>query len=518
MMLMRLFLLVGLVSTASVLTARSPLFFRHFTEEDGLSSNQVTCILQAKNGYLWVGTNYGLNRYNGHEFKQYLPNTKEQERTISHEYITQLAEDDAGYIWIATRNGLNRYDPYYDRFQVWHHDDSQTQGLPSSWVNTLLTDGNQVWVACDNRDLAVLNRSTMQWAVLPWKSAVKQLLPKVAAKDYLNIGEIMHGQKGHLWLNTNVGLFDFEVNNQQFEVIPAPLGAISPYFSTKSFCPDQLFLGSWDHDVICYNPCDKTWQQARLPLNRSLKNGFKKVYRVAGSGDDRWVLTEQGLFQMEVATGRIEALPNTKAKAPFGPLEAFFEATDGTCWIGGVNGLWQLDPRLQHFQFQALDTTSFASYYNRYARFLDIPSLNRRLVLDLYKGQLLVLDAGRWQRSISLGGQATVLKRDTKSRIWVSGGRHLYQLDSQNLKLSAFPVPRAITSAHTILDFEEDAAGDYWLAVSDLGLFRYQQTTKRWSAIGNESDFLSINIWPISSGKRCGLALTILGYTDMTKP
>jgi ligand-binding sensor domain-containing protein len=477
----------AIVCVSTVLRAGDSYFFRHFTEKDGLSSDQVTCVLQASNGYLWVGTNYGLNRYDGYAFKQYLPASREPERTVSHEYIMCLAEDDEGGIWIATRQGLNRYDPITDRFQVWQSLKNGVDELPNSLIHSVLVIGDQVWLACDNRDLAVLDRRAGTWATFHWKEAARANVPLARQKDYLNIDGLSPGPEGHLWLNTNVGLFDFDLKRALFTARPS--GSITTYSATKDACTGNSFWGSWNHDVLVYNPCKNTWRNIRLPLQQQLNDGFRRVYQVSAKGRERWVLTEQGVFLLDTDNGRIRSLPAETTHAPFGAVQVLFEAPNGSCWLGGTKGLWHLDTRLQHFQYQPLDTAAFASYYNRYAGFLDLPRLQRRLILDLYRGQLLVEDAGRWQRTIALGGVAKVLKRSKNGQIWVSGGQHLYQLDSVSLSLRQFPLPVEVKAAHTIVDFATDAQGDYWLAVSQLGLFRFSQAEQRWQRFTTAQGF-----------------------------
>ncbi len=143
--------------------AEMPQHFQHFTEKDGLSSNNVTCILQTSDGFLWVGTDYGLNRFDGHHFKHFLPNNQLKNRTISNEKINALAEDAQGFLWIATNNGLNRYNPKTQHFQAFYNTDNRNNGLPNSMIMQLMIDAqNQLWVICDNRNPIVLNTQNLK--------------------------------------------------------------------------------------------------------------------------------------------------------------------------------------------------------------------------------------------------------------------------------------------------------------------------------------------------------------------
>src|SRR5512138_385324 len=84
--------------------------FEQITVNDGLSQNGVLAILQDRQGYLWVGTQDGLNRYDGYGFTHF-KNDPTNPNSISYNSITSLYEDREGDLWIGTRGGgLNRYD------------------------------------------------------------------------------------------------------------------------------------------------------------------------------------------------------------------------------------------------------------------------------------------------------------------------------------------------------------------------------------------------------------------------
>src|SRR4051812_31036682 len=82
--------------------------FRHLDVNDGLSHNQVTSFLKDRKGFLWVGTNSGLNRFDGYAFKTYMSDT-ENPFSISNNFIGSLAEAPDGKLCVFTGAGLNIY-------------------------------------------------------------------------------------------------------------------------------------------------------------------------------------------------------------------------------------------------------------------------------------------------------------------------------------------------------------------------------------------------------------------------
>src|SRR5215211_5577709 len=85
--------------------------FEHLTIENGLSQNAGLAIFQDSKGYLWIGSQDGLNRYNGFDFKVY-KHDPDDSNSISHNSILAITEDKVGYLWIGTwGGGLDRFDP-----------------------------------------------------------------------------------------------------------------------------------------------------------------------------------------------------------------------------------------------------------------------------------------------------------------------------------------------------------------------------------------------------------------------
>ena len=91
--------------------------FKHITSEDGLSTNFVSSILKDSQGFMWFGTQDGLCRYDGYQFKIY-KNALENKNSLSSSDITRIYQHSDGMLYIGTRNaGLNIYNPYKDSFE-----------------------------------------------------------------------------------------------------------------------------------------------------------------------------------------------------------------------------------------------------------------------------------------------------------------------------------------------------------------------------------------------------------------
>ena len=112
--------------------------FKNITIEDGLSQSTVKTIYQDSRGYVWVGTDAGLNRYNGYEFKQY-KHDEYNKNSISDNYIIDITEDKNGHIWVSTISGLTRIDTDKDEIKNYYSEKDNCNLLDSNRWRLLTT-------------------------------------------------------------------------------------------------------------------------------------------------------------------------------------------------------------------------------------------------------------------------------------------------------------------------------------------------------------------------------------------
>jgi PAS domain S-box-containing protein len=122
--------------------------FEHLTLDDGLSQNAGLALLQDSQGYLWIGTQDGLNRYNGYTITQF-KHDPDNPQSLSHNSVIALYEDRDGFLWVGTwGGGLNRYDPATQQFTRYTPDPDNPDSLSHPIVTDIFQDEQDVyWVA-----------------------------------------------------------------------------------------------------------------------------------------------------------------------------------------------------------------------------------------------------------------------------------------------------------------------------------------------------------------------------------
>ncbi|MBV5348628.1 hypothetical protein JZU61_03070, partial [bacterium] len=103
--------LIGILIFSFILLANGysqQYIFTNYSINNGLSQSVVNCLFQDSKGYIWIGTQNGLNRFNGETFDVYTYNPADS-GSISNNWVYAIAEDTSGNLWIGTKGGLNKY-------------------------------------------------------------------------------------------------------------------------------------------------------------------------------------------------------------------------------------------------------------------------------------------------------------------------------------------------------------------------------------------------------------------------
>jgi len=197
--------LLILYSTSGT-TQTNRLYFDHLTSKNGLSQNDVNCIMQDSKGFMWFGTNDGLNRYDGYEFTIFKPQPADP-HSIPSNLILSLAEDSAGRIWIGTAgHGLCCYNPDNRKFYTFRLCPEDQPGCRYHHIKNLLTDQQgHLWVAT----IAGLQVFQLKF---PGKkegelalNVSKELIPPELQQGYFEA--LYLDEEGNIWAGCMRGLY-----------------------------------------------------------------------------------------------------------------------------------------------------------------------------------------------------------------------------------------------------------------------------------------------------------------------
>ncbi|WP_289054701.1 ligand-binding sensor domain-containing protein [Carboxylicivirga marina] len=172
----------------------SPMRFQSITINDGLSLSSVYCIAKDSKGFMWFGTEDGLNRFDGYKFEIYRTDVKNP-NSICYKWIEHIEEDEAGMLWFGSRNGLSHFNPVTKTFKNFHS--RQENSIQNDTVTSLVSYDSEVYVGT-KQGLSVFNTASLSCATY---------------KGIDGVNTIIKTEKGILIAASN-GLFQLSKNNE----------------------------------------------------------------------------------------------------------------------------------------------------------------------------------------------------------------------------------------------------------------------------------------------------------------
>lgn len=328
----------------SIQAQYSNLKFENFDTSKGLSSSTCLDIFQDREGFVWLGTIDGLNKYNGYEFQIYRTIINNP-YSISNNRINAITQDNKGNLWVGTDNGLNVFDKNTDKFyKINLYQTKSADGTFREVINGLLFDKktNSLWVASKNGliKLSLDNSNDSDYSKLKLVQYKHNSKDKKSI-DNNDVSSILKDVQGNIWIGTksnNLHRYNYKTNN---------FTRFSIDFESNQYLnhlPKQ-FLIDKEGDFWIGNDL------SHLFLYNRRQNKFKKVSPVAKSipifdlyQDKKgiiWVSTDgDGIYLLDKKKGLLEHLKQNSSD-PFSlsnnQPSKVLEDNNGIFWIASYN-------------------------------------------------------------------------------------------------------------------------------------------------------------------------------------
>lgn len=322
---MRICLLIIFILVSQFITAQNKAI-KYLSAEDGLSQNEVTSIIQDKDGFMWFGTRGGLNRYDAYEFIHYKPKANAQNH-ISNPSIETIFEDSKGNLWIGTKSGgLNHYNSLKEEFtRVTSFGETNEQILDDRIICLAETNSGNILVGTWSEGLYVLDYQN---------DSLVHLLPNT------QINKILVENDSQAWIATKNGLFFLNLNDYSIDFID--LGGINITELISDNEDNSLWLVGWDCGLIAVDKTSQTWKQYLLgtEINRSIGNPNNTYSIMQDSQNNLWIGTwNSGLFTFNKKSKKFYKVKlvqdNNKAiSTNYDIILDIYEDKNQNIWIG----------------------------------------------------------------------------------------------------------------------------------------------------------------------------------------
>lgn len=348
-----------LLIAPNIAHAEIPKFqFTHINQNQGLIHNSVGTIYQDHLGYLWIGTENGLDRYDGTRFKHYQHNPNDP-RTLLDNAIGNICEDSTGTIWVATHwRGLNRYDRKTDTFSP-VQDPALLDATGKYIYIDFIHEGHnqQLWLSS--------NQGLLQYDIKTQKFTQHR-----PSNDFTRLSDLAEDIQGNIWLAANEQLWIKDAQDH-FTAYPLPTDKETAGTPINRILIDKkgrLFVGgpkglfiidTINRQLITYYPNDSldTYKVSSLLLYNE---------------DTLLISTSTGLTVLDLPTGsllRYQHNPKDPLSLSTNLISSLYLDKGGALWIGSnVTGLDKSSPyehKFNLYQYNPFNENSLSGNYIR---------------------------------------------------------------------------------------------------------------------------------------------------------
>jgi DNA-binding CsgD family transcriptional regulator/streptogramin lyase len=456
-----------LVLTVFIFTQENYIRFEHISSNQGLSQNVVTCILQDRRGFMWFGTQNGLNRFDGYTFKKYKYDPNDTS-TLPANTVLFIYEDSSGNLWIGTDSGgLSLFDSERELFIRYRYmnDANPNPGHDIKNITSIHEDRYGIFWIGTWGGLLRFNPQKQTWARFVHKPEIPGTLSDS------KIWTMYQDQMGIMWIGTEGGgLNSFDPKTGKF--------------SRFLHQPD-------DADSICHNTVQALFED---------------------SSGNLWVGTYGGLSQFDRDTQKFihyRHQPHNPHCLSHNTVVSIMEDQTGCIWIGTYGGINRIDPKMQQFvhiigdhrHANSLSSNYVSCFYQDKERNLWIGTWNGGLNLFLPEKNKFVYykNEPRDPKSISDNGVNFIYPdREHEEFLWVGmcfSGLECLNRHNGNFKHYPHdPDDHNNLSGNTVLSIyiSPHYSEIVWVGTLGGGLNKFNKRTKTWQ-IYTETDNLSDN-------------------------
>jgi ligand-binding sensor domain-containing protein len=310
------FLTLGFQSTGQ----QNRYFFSHLNVNDGLTQNQINCIYRDTKGFVWFGTNAGLNRFDGLSFETFTSESPDR-NSIGNNTVNAIAEDKNGNLWIGTGNGVSILN-------------SQTYKVTKSDYTSVQSNN---------------------------------------CGDIYYVSALASDEDGNIWIGTNNGLFFVDIQSGSTQPILLDKTSCSaPMNGITSIVPDRngnMWISGKKGFIVNYDPKKKSQRIFKIPDNSDqLSNSLTRLF--VDSDNDLWVGNLYGLYLFdpikEIWNSRFKE--KTLESGGLKRIGSISQNIDGLIWVASDGGgayiidkkTWNIENvRHQPFLRTSLPPTAF---------------------------------------------------------------------------------------------------------------------------------------------------------------
>ncbi|PSL46178.1 signal transduction histidine kinase [Chitinophaga niastensis] len=371
--------------------------FNRIDINQGLSNNQVNCILKDSSGFMWIGTVSGLNRFDGYSFNVFQHDLRDS-ASLSDNAVNKIMAGPGQQLWIQTRSGINIFDPVSTRFNRRPETVLQQWGIPGNTITDIVKDKTgQYWFLHPFAGIYIINSRNK-----PEKLVHTADTTTIATNS---VSAMIPDKAGDYWLLHSNGILE-KMEARSHRIVYRNNTLVRPDLSTSawSLVMDNdgdlwLFQSKEDNGVYYFHVSQHSFQHIDqstpgLALNNNIVRGI-----VPDNNGLVWIGTDHGgvniINKKEHSIRYIENIGDDNRSLSQNSITTLYKDNTGIIWIGtfkkGLNYYHEHMVKFPLYQYQTYSRNSLP--YNDVNRFVEDARGN--LWIGTNGGGLIYFDRSR---------------------------------------------------------------------------------------------------------------------------
>ncbi len=479
-------LLFSWVHVAALQAQVKHIRLERFSLENGLSQSTVQAIFQDSRGYMWFGTQDGLNRFDGYRFTIFKRRQGAPSGLVDN-WITALTEDVGGRLWVGSDAGLCYFDEIMEQFTPLPLRNSHFVAEPR--VTALQADKQGgLWIATEEAGLAYLRPNSDSLLFYRRQSLDPDSLPTDT------ISSLLLDDQNRLWVGSAAGLALLDADRTGFQVV-VPEATLGGAVTAIARDPrGHLLVGTDGAGLFRFYPELGKGEPVALSLQAATP-GLKRVRALTvGEPRDLWIGTFDGLINHDLDSGQSRVYrhdPTEVTSLCHDIVWSLFIDRTGLLWVGTFSGLNKHNPESRAFNhYRFADDTPDAAQINRIRSMAADPQAPDKILwvgtdaglnrFDRNAGQVARFTAEPGTTGSLTSGRVTDLLFDDQNALWIGtigGGLNVLDVDRRNFRAYRYDAeePESLSSDRVRGLFIDDRK-QFWVA-TDHGLNLFDPQT-----------------------------------------
>jgi signal transduction histidine kinase/DNA-binding response OmpR family regulator/streptogramin lyase len=427
---------------------------------------------------MWFSTYYGLNKYNGYDITTFY-STSDKEETLTSNFITQLLEDNDGDIWVGTKFGLNKYDKDTEKFTRYWANEDIPASLSNNQIGALLLDSRgQMWVGTMGGGLHYYHKQIDGFTCFMQNDSIGPFINTISA--------MTEGYNGEIWIGTfGNGLSMFDPKEHFFINFEFPTMQINSLLDDGIgsiwIATDNMGLYRFDKEMKVYERFDMKGSKVKTNLNIILSLTLDKDGTILAAIDGGGIISIDPTKNEVISDDdHNNAFAQLDTKAVF----SVYIDSNGLYWVGtigkGVRIINMERNRFQHYTHQPLNQKSISD--NTILSLLE--DSKKRIWVGTDGGGLNLFDTTNETfksfNQLPSNLKSNVIKRifeDNEQTIWLGTyGSGLAKLNEQTNELITYTPSNILNNegiSISVWSISQQKKDKLWIGTLGNGLYEF---------------------------------------------